>query len=316
MINRNLNYDTLFNNIVDFTFNYIKNNKLHSAVLGISGGIDSTVVAAILYEVTKRHDEWFNTLSDNEIRNSGYTPFVLYGYSLPTKTTDGDEFHTSTLVGNAFCKYHGWHLPSFYTENIEKCANNIIDFCNINNNSSAFRKGNIKARLRMIYLYDKAKEHNGFVVGTDNFTEKLLGFSTIGGDALADYMPLQYLWKTEVYGLAKYLLEKYKNEEDWAAVHAIDESIKLAPQDGLGISGTDMDQIGAKNYYDVDEILYSYVTTCGYKDNYVAGDVSDEFMHNVYPNLIVKFGKDAVDNVLSRYKSNFKLNLPVEFKFE
>lgn len=318
MINRNLNYEKLFDEIVNMTYDYVIKNNLHSAILGISGGIDSTVVAAIIYEVTKKHDKWFNTLSDDETRKFGYAPFIFYGYSLPTKTTDGDEFHTSTIVGNAFCKYHDWHLPSFFVNEIEDCANFISNFCGVVDKAGtdAFRKGNIKSRIRMIYLYDKAKEHNGFVVGTDNWTEKLLGFSTIGGDALADYMPIQYLWKTEVYGLANYLFEKYKKEEDWAAVHALAESIKLVPQDGLGISCTDMEQIGAKNYYDVDEILYAYVTTCGYKNNYTAGDVNDDFIENVYPNLIDKFGKDVVDSVLSRYKSNFKLNLPIDFKFE
>ena len=315
MINRNLDYEKLFNELVDFTFSYVKNHNLRSAVLGISGGIDSTVVAAILYEVTKKHDNWFNTLSDKDIRKFNVLPFVFYGYSLPTKTTNGDEFHTSTIVGNAFCKYHDMHLPSFFTEEIEDCANFVSNFCGVVGTlgNDAFRTGNIKSRLRMIYLYDHAKKHNGFVVGTDNWTEKLLGFSTIGGDALADYMPIQYLWKTEVYGLANYLLEKYKKEENWAAVHALAESIKLTPQDGLGISSSDMEQIGAKNYFDVDEILYEFVQCVGYNKNYTPGSVNTEFDKNVYPKLVKKFGNDVVQKVLNRYLNNFKLNLPIEF---
>ena len=316
MINRNLNYEKLFNELVDFTLDYVKTHNLKSAILGISGGIDSTVVASILYEVVKKHDTWFSSLSDKDIKKLNIHPFVFYGYSLPTITTDGDEFSTSRLVGNAFCRYLDMHLPSFFTEGIEDCANFITNFCGVycnDNTTEAFRAGNIKSRLRMIYLYDKAKANGGFVVGTDNWTEKLLGFSTIGGDALADYMPIQYLWTTEVYELAKYLFEKYKNEENWAAVHALAESIKLTPQDGLGISSSDMEQIGANNYYDVDEILYEFIQCVGYNKNYSAGLTNTEFDKNVYPKLVKKFGRDVVQKVLNRYVSNFKLKLPIEF---
>ena len=47
------------------------------------------------------------------------------------------------------------------------------------------------------------RKKNGIVIGTDNYTEYLLGFSTIGGDALFDYNPIQYLWKTEVFEMSK-----------------------------------------------------------------------------------------------------------------
>ena len=275
--------------MVDFTADYITKNGLKSANLGISGGIDSTVVAALLYEVRKKiHRE-----------NPDYI-FGNFGYSLPTQTTADDEYLISTFVGNAFCS-------TFTTYNIGEVATKVYDsFVGDYGFWDAFRSGNIKARLRMIYLYDKAKENSGFVVGTDNYTEKLLGFSTIGGDALADYMPLQYLWKTEVYGLANYLKDKYIKEENWGAVNAINESIKLIPQDGLGISTSDMEQIGAKNYFDVDEILYDFEK--------MQVNLSTFKMSNEYGNLCTKFTKEVVDEVLRRRVSNFKLNLPIEFK--
>lgn len=309
MVNRNLNYEKLFNQMVNFTYDYIWENGLESAILGISGGIDSTVVAALLYEVSKKHNEWFKSLSDDDIEKNNYNTFLFYGFSLPTKTTHPTEYHVSQLVGNAFCRYEECLLPSFFTDNIDECANFISRFVRVQDKDGnvidAFRNGNIKSRLRMVYLYDKAKEHNGFVVGTDNYTEKLLGFSTIGGDALADYMPLQYLWKTEVYGLANYLLEKYKKEENWGAVHAISESIKLIPQDGLGISTSDMGQIGAKNYYEVDEILYTF------ENLHVS--LSTFMKSKEYSDLCNKFKKDVVDKVLWRRVRNFKLKLPLEF---
>ena len=240
MINRELNYEELFNNMVNYTCDYIKKNNRKSTQLGISGGIDSTVVSALLYEVRK------------QLLQENYN-FNTEGYSLPTNTTNNNEFNVSVSVGLAF-------MNQFETHNIENITESIRVDLDINNNSESysFRRGNMKSRYRMMFLYDRARANHGFVIGTDNYTEKLLGFSTIGGDALADYMPIQYFWKTEVYGLANYLIEKYKKEENWSAVNAITDSINLVPQDGLGISTSDMDQIGANNYFDVDEILYSY----------------------------------------------------------
>lgn len=287
MIQERFNYEELFNEMVDFTADYITKNGLRSANLGISGGIDSTVVAALLYEVAKKiHRE-----------NPDYI-FGNFGYSLPTSTTYEGEYLVSTFVGNAFADVFEIHnIESITSKMIIELQPSITD---------VFRRGNIKSRYRMIFLYDKAKENSGFVVGTDNYTEKLLGFSTIGGDALADYMPLQYLWKTEVYGLANYLKDKYIKEENWGAVNAINESIKLVPQDGLGISTSDMDQIGAKNYFDVDEILYEF------EDSFLSYDAF-VFSEN-YSKLCEKFRKDVVDDVIRRRVGNFKLNLPIEFK--
>ena len=287
MIQERFNYEELFNEMVDFTADYITKNGLRSANLGISGGIDSTVVAALLYEVRKKiHRE-----------NPDYI-FGNFGYSLPTSTTYEGEYLVSTFVGNAFADI-------FETHNIELITSKMIIELQPSI-TDVFRRGNIKSRYRMVFLYDKAKENSGFVVGTDNYTEKLLGFSTIGGDALADYMPLQYLWKTEVYGLANYLKEKYIKEENWGAVNAINESIKLIPQDGLGISTSDMDQIGAKNYFDVDEILYEFEK--------MQVNLSIFKMSSEYGNLCTKFTKEVVDDVLRRRVGNFKLNLPIEFK--
>ena len=290
MINRRIDYKTLFNDMVCFTYSYIKNNNRLTCQIGISGGIDSTIISVLLYEVKKR-------------LNAEKYPFTTMGYSMPTNTSNNKEYFVSTLVGNAF-------MDKFETKNIEDIStiiwNEFTVGENMLTNDKIFRKGNLKSRLRTMFLYDKARGNHGFVVGTDNFTEKLLGFSTIGGDALADYMPIQNLWKTEVYGLALYLYNKYIEEENWAAVNAIGSSIELTPQDGLGISASDMDQIGAKNYYDVDDILSSF-------ENY-NGTFNEFSQTNEYKELIEKYNEDVVNKVLQRRINNFKLNLPIEFK--
>ena len=84
-------YGKVFNILVKRTEDYICSNNLKCMVLGISGGIDSTVVAAICHEVSRR------------------TRIPLIGRSLPTKYNKEGETTTADLVGKAFCDA----LPSF-----------------------------------------------------------------------------------------------------------------------------------------------------------------------------------------------------------
>lgn len=293
-INADKDYDELFNDIVDFSADYIMKNNLRSAILGISGGIDSTVVAAILHETTKRIHEI----------NKEYN-FAFYSYTLPTETTNPKELHIARMVGYAFT-----NITKLFTEyNITDISGKVIEDFQEFWGMDKFAQGNIKARLRMMYLYNKARENGGFVVGTDNYTEMLLGFSTIGGDALADYMPLQYLWKTDVYGIARYLVNKYVEENDWEKVAAVTASIEIPPQDGLGISNSDMEQIGARNYFDVDHILYVY-------ENFMAETIHnyEDFLNSEEYKTLVQLYDKAVDKVISRRRANFKLNLPIIYK--
>jgi NAD+ synthase len=69
----------------------------------------------------------------------------------------------------------------------------------------AIRKGNIMARMRMIVLFDQSATNNALVVGTGNKTEILLGYSTIYGDAACAFNPLGDLFKTQVRQLAKFM---------------------------------------------------------------------------------------------------------------
>ena len=218
-----LNYEHVFNTLVEETAKYITKNNLKAMVLGISGGIDSTVVAAICHEVSKK------------------TGIPLIGRSLPIKNKS-DEFDVSELVGQVFCDdFKVVNLLNMY----QHVNQSVYD--GEGTLGTPISKGNIQARLRMIYLYNLASIHKGLVMSTDNQTEYQLGFWTIHGD-VGDFDPIQDLWKTEVYQLAEWLkLFYYTDGDDADKAVAIGESIKLTPTDGLGISNSDLDQIGAKS---------------------------------------------------------------------
>ncbi len=194
-----LNYEHVFNVLVDKTAEYVTSNNLKAMVLGISGGIDSTVVAVICHEVSKK------------------TGIPLIGRSLPIKNKS-DEFATSVHVGEAFCNEfsvyrleRSYRAALFDAGDVNMANSYYLDELEEMPSRTPIANGNLQARCRMMYLYDIASRYKGLVMSTDNQTEYQLGFWTIHGD-VGDFDPIQDLWKTEVYGLANYLQDHYKSK--------------------------------------------------------------------------------------------------------
>lgn len=282
-----LNYEKVFKTLVEETGNYLVNHSLRAMVLGVSGGIDSTVVAAICCEVNKQ------------------TNIPLIGRSLPIKNKN-DEFDVSKLVGEAFCDdfavcpmtrlYHAALKEIYQVENMERHESTYtIEELEQANGQTKIANGNIQARLRMMFLYNLASINKGLVMSTDNQTEYQLGFWTIHGD-VGDFDPIQDLWKTEVYQLAEWLkLFYYTDGDDADKAVAIGESIKLTPTDGLGISNSDLDQIGAKSYNDVDRVLQTLVCPASPEND------------RVQDALTVEIGPEIIDKIIKRRRnSRFK----------
>lgn len=275
-----LDYEKVFNNLVNGISKYVKDNHIKTLVLGISGGIDSTVTAALCHAAIEKdiHD------------------VVLAGFSLMCSTNQADEVSAASLVGNEFC-------TTFNEENLQSVYETVEDFCKgtIHNvDATPISRGNIKARLRMLTLYDIASRTGGLVVDTDNLTEHFLGFWTIHGDD-GDFNPIGGLWKHEVYGLAKWMKENvYKDSK------ALDASIALMPTDGNGVKeGGDLAQIApGKTYDDVDEILHAWVGL----DSRIKEDViHNYFDYGVFKKLCEKHGYETVEAVIMRsVRSEFK----------
>ena len=295
----------VFEHLIETTENYIVSNGLDSMVLGISGGIDSTVCAAICHEVSLR--------SNRQIK--------FIGRSLPIKNQVmySEEYDASKLAGNAFCDDFrvvnlSWIYENMLGEIVEHEEDKKVKGFSYkgiedrSENQTPIANGNIQARLRMTYLYNLAGINKGLVIDTDNLTEHYLGFFTIHGDQ-GDFNPIGGLWKTEVYQLAKHIAYEYKKkaenliDDDITLSHTYEKmynalwaSIRLTPTDGLGISNSDLEQIGADNYNQVDDILQTVVY------------FSDASSFTSYiEKLYEKYNKEMVDKVVSRYvKSDFK----------
>lgn len=270
-----MDYKKFTEKSINYLTSYIEKNKLQSLVLGISGGIDSTVVAAIASEACKK------------------TGTKLIGRSLPAHSNNPEEINTATLVGQAFC-------DDFKEVAIERIYAKVADEFELNEGKmTLLQLGNIKARLRMMYLYNLASIHRGCVLDTDNRTEHELGFWTIHGDVGDLNCGLIYLWKTEVYELAKYLVSISKNQKQGEAISL---SILLTPTDGNGVmSGGDCAQFGLDNYSQVDDVL---------KTMYFNNLEDETEKANEYIRLIDSYNEQGVDSVMIRHQNSAFKRLP------
>lgn len=257
----------------NFLKNYITNNHPKSLIIGVSGGIDSTVSCAIASPVCEELN------------------IPLIGRSLPTTTNKIEESEIAQQVGNAFCS-------DFKTVNIsDECEMIIHNMELTEGKMTNLQKGNIKARYRMVYLRNLASIHKGVVLDNDNFTEWNLGFWTIGGDSPMDVnLGLHYLWKTEVYELAHYLYnETLENRIPTKQSAAIMESMALVPTDGNGVSSSDCEQFGLDNYNQVDDILKTV-----YHTTYTVGSKEAK---DTYTRLINYYNKQGFDKVIMLHQN-------------
>ena len=279
-----MNYKEIFNTMVDETAKYLIDNNLKTMVLGISGGLDSTVTAAICHEVVNRYPKH---------------NFRFIGVSLPCSSNSGEENDSASWCMKAFCKE-----GDYWTENLQKEYMLMKSTCELHGDSTYISQGNIKARLRMIYLYNLASINGGLVMDTDNLTEHYLGFFTIHGD-VADYNPIGGLWKHEVYELANYLYTEYYEApfgSDGDKHFALENALNIRPTDGNGVNDLgDMGQIAPafahdKNvvaYTKVDDIIKTYIDFVGrHPEEFCA---AMEALYSEYDN-------NTVDGVINRIR--------------
>lgn len=281
-----IDYSKFLQSIREWLYDYIEDNHLQSLIIGVSGGIDSTVVCAIVSPVCQKMG------------------IPLIGRSLPAYSNNPEEINTATLVGQAFC-------DDFKEAPIERMFGIIADELELNEGKmTPLQLGNIKARLRMIYLYNLASIHRGCVLDTDNRTEHELGFWTIHGDVGDLNCGLIHLWKTEVYELAHYLYDSYllkgKVTQPTEQSNALLQSIKLIPTDGNGVmSGGDCAQFGLDNYEQVDDVL---------RTMYFPDKGMDNITHkNEYIRLIDSYNEQGVDKVMVLHQNTMfkRMHLPI-----
>lgn len=204
------------NRIVQFLKDVYTHTGTRSAVIAWSGGIDSTVSLYILANaLPKEHI----TILHLPYETTYETDFRLIQSDLKLSSAQFLTISIRTMVDTV------WHTVQ-------------------DEQRPEIRKGNIMARIRMIVLYDCARKMNALVCGTENKTEDLLGYFTRFGDQASDIEPIQHLYKTQVYELAKEL-------------RIPKTFIERSPTAGLWSGQTDEGDFGF-TYAEADEVLFRH----------------------------------------------------------
>lgn len=216
--------------MIKWTKDYFETAGLKKAVVGLSGGIDSAVIASICCRALGKEN--------------------VIGVTLPCQSQRIDEKLASKLADNLGIGYNAdrgkcqlIHMDLEDTfDKFWKDYRFAADEPFMPDTYNKLVPANIKVRLRMIMLYAVAGHTGGLVVGTTNKTEALLGYATKYGDGGVDIEPMMDFYKGEVYELAALLGDIPQ------------EIIDRAPSAGLWDDQTDEDELGM-TYANIDEYL-------------------------------------------------------------
>ena len=207
------------NKIATWTQECVNNANVKGVVLGMSGGIDCSVVARLCQ------------VAEVDIH------LVMMPYGDDMKNSNSHT-HAMELINKFDFSYHIYNIqPSID-------ALTIVDEKIISNTNSAnaeLSRANIRPRVRMTYLYQFAQLNNRLVAGTGNMAERTVGYFTKWGDGACDFNPLAMLTKQEVYILARYL-------------EIPDCLINKKPSAGLWEGQTDEDELGM-TYAQIDSYI-------------------------------------------------------------
>lgn len=161
--------------LTSFIRDAVETSGTSGVVVGLSGGIDSSLAAALA--------------------ERALGPERVYGFLLPYRTSSPESVSDARLVAEHL------GLPHRLIE-----ISPMVDaYFEMEPDADAGRRGNKMARERMTILFDQAKKLGALVLGTSNKTEILLGYSTVFGDNASSLNPLGDLYKHQVWQLSRHM---------------------------------------------------------------------------------------------------------------
>ncbi len=195
------------------------------AVVGLSGGIDSGLVAFLVSEA----------IGAERL----LCVLMPYRTSSPASTDDAREVVRRLGCASELVEVTPM-VDGFYGRDGEPGSGGAGDL-----EASPLRRGNFMARMRMAVLYDRSVTWGGLVVGTGNKTESLIGYTTLYGDSACAFNPIGDLYKSQVRQVA-------------AAIGVPEQIITKAPSADLWPGQTDEEEAGF-SYPELDRLLYWWI---------------------------------------------------------
>ena len=199
------------NDCVEWTKDFLRSHEIEHVVIGISGGKDSSICAAICAEAIGNEN--------------------IYGVMLPNGRQK-DIFDSIRIIKNLKIKSKKINISSIYKNILRKIET-----------PSKRTKINLAPRLRSVVLYAIAQSlEKSFVCNTSNLDERLVGYSTIWGDSIGDFSPLGNLHVSEVIQIGKDL----KIPQDLIDKAPADGLTDLTDYENLGFSYSDVEDLFLK----------------------------------------------------------------------
>lgn len=165
---------------------YFKKNNFKKAVIGLSGGIDSSVAACLAVKA---------------LGSKNVAAVLMPELGVTSKKNIEDAKGLAKILG---VKHHILAINGIIKKiNNQKKIPKENFFVKVKNDIYAI--ANLKARIRMMLLYYFANTNNALLIGTSDKSEIALGYCTKYGDNAADILIIGDLWKTEVIGMGKFL---------------------------------------------------------------------------------------------------------------
>ncbi len=204
--------------IVQFIQQTFQENNKQTTIIAVSGGIDSSLSV---------------TLATQALGAENVIPVMLpYGQQ---DIADGQKILNFNQITQ----------ERWVVVDIKPIVDAAVNTAVIDTNDQ-YRVGNLMARARMMVIYDLAKKHDALVCGTENKSEKYLGYFTRFGDEASDIEPIIGLYKTQVFQLAE-------------SLNIPTELIAKAPTAGLWEGQTDEQELGF-SYEVADQVLHHIET--------------------------------------------------------
>ena len=203
---------------------YISKNGFTSVVLGLSGGIDSALVAAIAIDAVGAKN--------------------VYGVAMPSEYSS----HHSVEDAQALADATGIH---FRTLPIAPMVNTFMN----NLTLTGLAEENLQARVRGIILMGISNSAGHIVLATGNKSELAVGYSTMYGDAVGGFAPIKDIYKTDVWALARWCNAQAISQGLTPAIP--ERSITKEPSAELRLDQKDSDSL--PDYAILDQILRLYV---------------------------------------------------------